>query len=102
MGWEDIAAEKRARIEATIPQEWRIKTADIEGSMMNVPSECGLLSKTELSITESSATELVSKLASGGLKSVDVTRAFCKRAAIAHQLVYFAIIQLRLVADFIG
>lgn len=55
--------------------------------MVNFPSENGLLSAEELQITNSSATDLTKKLAVGQLKSVDVTLAFCKRAALAHQLV---------------
>jgi amidase len=85
--WERIAADKRARLEKTIPAEWKIHSVPESGSYMDVPATSGLLSETELQITGSSATDLVAKLASGELKSVDVTTAFCKRAAIAHQLV---------------
>ena len=41
----------------------------------------------ELQITNSSAVDLVAKLAKGELKAVAVATAFCKRAAIAHQVV---------------
>lgn len=54
---------------------------------MGVPKSCGILTSEELAITESSAVDLVSQLAAGKLTSVAVTTAFCKRAAIAHQLV---------------
>lgn len=53
---------------------------------MGVPKSCGILTAGELAITESSAVDLVSQLAAGKLTSVAVTTAFCKRAAIAHQL----------------
>jgi len=56
---------------------------------MQVPVESGILSPRELEITNSSAVDLASELACGRLKSVDVTLAFCKRAALAHQLVRF-------------
>lgn len=54
---------------------------------MDYPAESGLLSAEELAITEQTAAVLVDKLAKGELSSVQVTTAFCKRAAIAHQLV---------------
>jgi amidase len=47
----------------------------------------GWFTPEELSITNSTAAELLPKLASGELKSLDVTKAFCKRAVAAHQLV---------------
>ncbi|KAK9238690.1 amidase signature domain-containing protein [Lipomyces kononenkoae] len=85
--WEKLVADKRARLEKTIPAEWKIKAVPEGDSFFDFPAKSGILSENELQITESSATELVAKLASGELKSVDVTLAFCKRAAIAHQLV---------------
>ncbi|KAH8697040.1 acetamidase [Talaromyces proteolyticus] len=85
--WEKIAADKRVRLEKTIPPEWKLKGIPDSDSFLVVPAQTGILSDAELAITESSATDLVAKLASGELKAVDVTLAFCKRAAIAHQLV---------------
>lgn len=88
MSWEKIAADKRARIEASIPQEWRIKSMPTEDSVMDFPKTSGIMTAEELTITESSATDLVAQMAAGKLTSVAVTTAFCKRAALAHQLVY--------------
>jgi amidase len=85
--WEEQAAEKRTRIENSIPPEWIIQDLPSGDSVINFPSKSGHLSPQELEITNSSATDLVKKLATGDLKSVDVTLAFCKRAALAHQLV---------------
>jgi amidase len=87
MGWEEIAADKKKRIDESIPKEWRVEVKDQNGSFMDLPASSGLLSSDELEITNSSAVDLVAKLASGQLKSVDVTLAFCKRAALAHQAV---------------
>ena len=87
MGWEDIAADKKSRIYKSIPDEWRIDVKNQNDSVMDVPAKSGILSSTEIEITNSSAVDLVAKLASGQLNSVDVTLAFCKRAALAHQLV---------------
>lgn len=87
MDWQAIAAEKKSQLEASIPQEWRIKTLPTDDSVMSFPKSSGILTQEELSITESSATELVQDLASRKLSSVAVTTAFCKRAALAQQLV---------------
>lgn len=87
MGWEETAKDKKSRIEKTIPQEWLIKTKPSGDSVMNYPAESEILSEGELAITNSTAVTLVARMAAGELKSVDVTLAFCKRAALAHQLV---------------
>ncbi|KIW68847.1 acetamidase [Phialophora macrospora] len=91
MTWEDIAADKKARIDKSIPDEWRIGVQGQDDSVMDVPAKSGILSSEEIDITNSSAVDLVAKLASGQLKSVDVTLAFCKRAALAHQLLNCAL-----------
>ena len=85
--WKDVAADKYERITKSIPSEWKIDTKNLSDNVMDVPAKCGLLSEEELKITESSAVDLVGKLAKGELKAVAVTTAFCKRAAIAHQVV---------------
>lgn len=86
MGWEDVASDKRARIAKSIPEEWKIKDLPKDDNHFDYPKKSGLLSAQELEWTESTATELVARLANGALKSVDVTLAFCKRAALAQQL----------------
>lgn len=85
--WEKLAADKRTQINNSIPEEWRIQELPTGDSFFDFPAKSGLLSDQELSITESSAVDLVQQLAQGKLKAVDVTIAFCKRAALAHQLV---------------
>jgi amidase len=85
--WESKAADKKSRLKATIPQEWRLKSLPTEENVMGVPKSSGILTADELAITESTAVDLVSEMAAGKLTSVAVTTAFCKRAALAHQLV---------------
>ena len=89
--WEHIAADKRGRIDNCIPPEWKISVSPAENSVIGIPASSGVLSPQELKITESTASELVPRLAKGELKAVDVTLAFCKRAALAHQLVSFTL-----------
>lgn len=84
--WKEVAAAKNQRINDSIPKEWRIDTSSLPDNVMEIPATSGILSKTELDITNSSATDLVAKLAAGNLKAVNVTTAFCKRAAISHQV----------------
>lgn len=89
--WEQVPAKKRAALLASIPKEWIIPSdllpPDTQDDVMDWPKTSGWFTDDELAITDLSASELVPKLASGALKSVDVTKAFCKRAAAAHQLV---------------
>lgn len=98
--WETKAAERRKQLSNKIPAEWRLKeellgelSAPADKSDNNVLElgfckRSGILSEKELNITESyTVSELLENLASGKLTAVEVTTAFCKRAAIAHQLV---------------
>ena len=84
--WQQVASRKQAARDALIPAEWRIPATDAL-SVIDVPAQCGILSPAELAITERPADELVKALASGAVKSYDVTLAFCKRSAVAQQLV---------------
>jgi hypothetical protein len=90
--WEQLAADKRKRIVDSIPSDWVIRDLPSDDNVFAYPKASGLLSAQEIELTESSATDLVAQLAQGKLKSVDVTLAFCKRAAIAQQLVSWFVI----------
>ena len=89
--WRDIAAEAQARLRRSIPEEWQIAEdrlpPDSRLDVTGFPSECGILSQHELNMTEQLAVDIVENLAAGEWTSEEVTLAFCKRAAIAHQLV---------------
>ncbi|KAF6813462.1 fatty-acid amide hydrolase (amidase) [Colletotrichum plurivorum] len=88
--WELAAARKRESLAASIPAEWRVPKnllpPESQEDVTGWPEASGWLTPEELAITESTAADLLPKLASGALKSVDVTKAFCKRAVAAHQL----------------
>lgn len=93
--WHDIASRKRAEVAKQLPSEWKLPSETLasvdpnaDTNVMDLPRACGLLTAKELDITENyDATELIAKMASGELSSTAVTLSFCKRAAIAHQLV---------------
>jgi amidase len=93
--YKKIAAEKQAEAFKKIPEEWRLSeyimqkiSSTSDTNVMSIPSSCGILSSTEIKITEDyTATALAREIASGVFTAVQVTRAFCKRAAISQQLV---------------
>ena len=95
--WRTIVAQRRKDLDSKIPQEWRLKENFLASLARpnhllasNAVAKSGILTETELDITENyDAAQLLQKLASGELSSVAVTTAFCKRAAIAQQLVRF-------------
>jgi amidase len=95
VNWEELIEKKRARRDALIPEDWRLPTAitskvsqDSTASAFDLLSEAALLTEREIDITENyTATSITAKIATGELSSYDVAAAFCKRAAIVHQLV---------------
>ena len=95
LDWEAIAAAKQKENLGKIPPEWRLPpsalkdiSASSTGNVLDVPRTCGILSEAELEVTEKyDAPTLVEKMRSKELSAVAVTTAFCKRAAVAQQLV---------------
>lgn len=90
MGWETIAAAKKARLLSLIPQPWRINLADVPSTtaLRDVTHYiCRFLHPLEVEITESLPDKILEKIRSLEWTSLEVTRAFCHRAALAHQLV---------------
>lgn len=86
--WQDIARiaqEHRDRSIAKITPAVPEVPSDLPANVTNIPKE--LLSKSELSITESAPENLLANLASGKLASVKVTTAFLRRAGLAQKLV---------------
>ncbi|KAL7904142.1 amidase signature domain-containing protein [Trichoderma velutinum] len=88
--WTKISAEARAKLIDSIPAEWRIAQDKLppesQLDVTSFPAESGILSQHELDITESFAIDIVRRLAAREWTSEEVTTAFCKRAAIAHQV----------------
>lgn len=87
--WQERAQEKRDSILAAIPREWRIDNPSVEQQVDVTEYVKQFLSDREVEITEMSADEIVKRTGSGRWKAEEVARAFCHRAALAHQLVTF-------------
>ena len=89
--WKDVAKRVKARIDDAIPASYYADAAflpkNLDDPVLDLPARSGVLSERELEITELMAYELLPKLADKTYTSVEVTRAFCKRATIAHQIV---------------
>jgi amidase len=90
MSLDEIYAQARRELNAQIPDKWRIPKnklpADEVKDVRNWPKNSGLYSELELEITESTVPQLVQKQTDGEWTSVQITEAFCKRAAHAQQL----------------
>lgn len=98
--WREHAARKKQSVKDAIPKEWLLpdrflynKSNDLQHderpavSVLHVPSECGILTLRELEITElDNVAELLKRIESRQYTGSEVATAFCKRAAIAHQL----------------
>ncbi|KAF2429318.1 amidase [Tothia fuscella] len=86
--WQTLAAQKRDSIIAAIPQEWIIpsipkveEVKDITGGYIQQ-----FLSPKEIEITETDAVDIIKNASTGVWSAVEVAKAFCHRAALAHQL----------------
>ncbi|KAL6703948.1 hypothetical protein ACN47E_008886 [Coniothyrium glycines] len=87
--WQLIAWQKQDEQRGRIPLEWQLPRLPGPNvtSYMGIPRDCGILTAKELDITDKyDATALAEAIREKRLQCVDVTRAFCKRAAIAQQL----------------
>lgn len=89
--WETEANKCKEILANSIPKQYvAVKSALAGGEELHVADFCqksGLLSENELAITESTATDLVTKMGKGALSAEEVVIAFLKRATIGQQLV---------------
>lgn len=88
--WQKRAALKKTEIDSLLPLKWKIPGPTPGTEMLRNATGYPqlLLSPDEVRITEGlTASELLEELAAGKLTAMQVTRAFCHRATIAHQLV---------------
>jgi amidase len=88
--WLAQGEAKRQSILDAIPAKWRLadpappttELRDVTGSYIQQ-----YLSEREIEITESDAVDIATQTTTGRWSAVEVTEAFCHRAALAHQLV---------------
>src|SRR5438067_153934 len=89
--WEEKAHEKQKSLYNLIPKEWKLSQSILNNLPKNstiIPSQCGILSKIDLQITEiDNIQELAQQIANGKYSALQVIEAYCKRASIAHQLI---------------
>jgi len=87
--WRDVAEQKREATNSKIPREWVLSPSTLAeaGRHRDITLFIGgLLSAEERDITALESNEIVEKIAAKRYTAEQVTTAFCKRAAIAHQL----------------
>jgi len=99
MAYVEIAQRKKTEQASRIPETWKVDTGDIlnspEKSILkqltpeNGPSFWGkVLNEREIEITTGKdAVDIVEGVKARTWSAEEVTTAFCKRAAVAHQLV---------------
>lgn len=88
--YQNLADEKQLQRQNKIPKDWLLPLEEYDGasSFVDVPTTCGILNDVECKITSDyDATALIEQLRAGIWSAEQVTVAFCKRAAIAQQLV---------------
>jgi amidase len=88
--WQKKAEAKVAETKSKIPDEWTLQKHDLEAvkrqRQLSGPFIERFLNDGELEITGNDSVPLLSKIKSGQYTALQVTTAFCKRAAIAHQI----------------
>ena len=89
--WTDIAAAKKEEVNARIPSEWLIPAELLpppsKTKVDDFVATSGFFTAKEIEITASSATDITAKIVGGSWTAEEVTKAFCKSAAVSHQLV---------------
>lgn len=87
--WKRIGKDKAEAVLNLIPQEWRIPSIPSVSEQRDVTGKYiqQYLSPQEIEITETDAVGILKNTTSGKWSAVDVAKAFCHRAAVAHQLV---------------
>ncbi|KAK3372148.1 amidase signature domain-containing protein [Podospora didyma] len=89
--WEVRAAAKWASTLTKIPAEWHLSPANLrkakaQRDLTSGPFIRQFLTSDEAFIVAMEATDIVEDIKDGRISAVRVTKAFCKAAAIAHQI----------------
>jgi amidase len=86
--WEQVARRRQQEINDSMPLEYVVPAQHLSSiHLVNLRKTSGLLTPRELDITSLSATQLLKYIHNETFTSLEVTNAFCKTAAIAHQAV---------------
>ncbi|KAH8697760.1 putative amidase [Talaromyces proteolyticus] len=87
--WKLISTRARLNLWNSIPARWRLpSTLKIpDTNLQCVALHSGILTPKQIEVTELTTTELILRVHAASLTAVEITEAFCARAAIAHQLV---------------
>jgi len=101
MAYRDLAQRKKSEQASRIPESWRVDTSHLFQSenksiIKQLTPENGpnfwskVLSEKEIEITTGNdAVDIVDGIRKRTWSAEEVTTAFCKRAALAHQLVSY-------------
>jgi amidase len=100
--WKSLLAAKKADQASRIPAEWKLPreitslvSPESSASAFDLFRKTSILTQLEHGITEKyDATSLLERIAAGHFTALEVTTAFCKRAAITHQLVRHPVLRL--------
>jgi amidase len=89
---EQLAQSYRDEVMAKLPPQSLLSAADLASykgqlDVTQVPKSSGLMTASQIAITEMHATELCARIADGKLTAEETMLAFGLRAAIAHQVV---------------
>lgn len=91
ISWQQKAQAKRQATLNAIPPKWKLPASipsatemrDVTGAFIQQ-----YLTAREIEITETDAVGITENTTTGKWSAVEVTEAFCHRAALAHQMVY--------------
>lgn len=91
MSWEEKVQKKRSELRSKVPKEWLLEIDELDrlrnGKKDLNQSLDSLCPGSENVITSSTILDLREKLLAQQLTCVEITRAFCHRAALSHQVV---------------
>ena len=89
--WQTRAQRKVAETLSKIPPQWRLSSSDLERAkkerVLRGPFIESFLEPKELEIIHHDTVELSQKIRAGDLTARRVAEAFCRTAAVAHQIV---------------
>lgn len=87
MTWEQIGKVKREAVFSKIPKKWVIEVPSIEQEPNALKYLDANLPPEETAIVNYSMMQLIEKVSKGELTSIEITEAYCHRAALTHQII---------------